>query len=185
LSLTFVVAAIADERAPAPAARLQGLVGERAVTTISGATRVEVYRLSIERGTKGERGVGGYQVNRAEPGQGDEFARRLSTTLLEGRTYDAGERNRCKFEPEVAFRAWSGEAWAEVLVSFRCGAVVVRGPDEGRKSIRSAKLHLSEAGRTAMLELVRAALGEGVTEASLRAEAEKKSKRAGEDASGE
>jgi hypothetical protein len=126
--LVLAVAAVLLGCADAPRPDAKGLASnytDRTKAILSGATKVEVFRLDgedLDLGGKtqatGERRIGGYRVTGQGPDQGREFAVRLAAVLSDEKTYT--DRFAACFWPGVAFRVWKDEECVEVLICFKC-----------------------------------------------------------------
>ena len=132
-------------------------LGAPAVETLSGATRVEVFRVSTQRAQEGTKGVGGYRITSTGAEQGEAFARRLSAVLLDEKTYQFDSSKVGRFVPVVGLRVWKGDRWVEVLLSFANDELVVFSPTAKGDAVRSAQEDCDGA-RGALVGLAKAAL---------------------------
>jgi len=89
------------------------------ISTLKGATRVEVFRVGSEKLQKPTSNtIGGYPILSAGKEKDQAFAGRLTNLLLgDGVTRNA---KKCGLEPGVAYRLWNGDQAVEVLVCFKC-----------------------------------------------------------------
>src|SRR5262249_278737 len=96
-------------------------LGRQTVDILSGATKVEVFRIDGkgDRQPKpGEAAMLGNPVTARGKDQDEAFAKKLADVLLDDRTYTE-EWAKC-FRPGVAFRVWRGSDSVKVLVCFQC-----------------------------------------------------------------
>jgi hypothetical protein len=122
---------------------------------MSRADRVEAYRIGPDKtAKKGARNVDGHPVLARGKDQGQKFAARLATVLLEDRTL-FGKSARC-FEPGVAFRMWHGEELVEVLICFECSNLrIISQKSKGKVLKRASGAFGGHAGP--LLKLVKEA----------------------------
>ena len=146
-----------DAPPPRPTPRVVQFLGERAAGTLSGATRVEVFRVSPKRAEEGEPDVGGYEITAGGKEQGQPFAKRLAGVLLDERTYRFDANKVGGFTPMVGLRVWKGDEAVEVLLSFATDELVVLSTNPADKSTRSAQEDF-DAARGALVELAKEAL---------------------------
>src|SRR5262245_36913522 len=103
---------------PKPPAAMTRLVGADVGAILSGATRVEVFRISISPQHKGEKGVGGYAAVTQGKDKGKEFAADLANALFRLRKYqDDSNPNKGHLLPVVGLRLWKGKQYAEVIIA--------------------------------------------------------------------
>ena len=160
VSIQIISSLLAAAAADVPAAvspAVTRFVGARAADTLAGATRVEVFRVSAQRAQEGAKGVGGYRIVTTGPEQGEAFARRLSAVLLDEKTYRFDTSKVGGFVPMVGLRAWKGDRWVEVLLSFANDELVVLSPTAKGDAVRSAQEDFDNA-RATLVELAKAAL---------------------------
>ena len=106
-----------------PSERVLQFLGRDAVSVITEAKRVEVFRLDpSERPLEpGEPEVSGYRVIATGRAKGKDFAARVRTLLLDERNYwFKGPSKICKPAPTVAFRLWHERKHADVVLCFEC-----------------------------------------------------------------
>ena len=115
---------VGAEGAREPSAKVKKRLGEKAIEVMSRADRVEAFRIGPEpTAKKGKKNVAGYPILSRGKDQGQKFAARLASVLLEdGTLFGKGVRG---FEPGVAFRMWHGEELVEVLICFKCDSLRV------------------------------------------------------------
>jgi hypothetical protein len=104
--------------------------------------------------------VAGFPVYAVGPAQSRDFAQRLTTALLDDRSYLHRDINKgCTFAPGVAFRVWAAQRFVDILVCFRCDQVEV-SPLAGRRGWNSVASDDIDPGRVAFLKLAQEALGD-------------------------
>src|SRR5687767_10602616 len=140
-----------------PTPRVVRFMGTNAAETLAGADRVEVFRVSTKRAREDDPEAGGYVVTATGAPRDAAFARRLAAVLLDEQSYRFDANRVGGFEPVVVLKAWKGERWADVLLSFGTDEVVVRSPGAKGGAVRSAQADASPSRRE-LLRLVREAL---------------------------
>jgi hypothetical protein len=151
-----VLFAAAVVAAADPSPRVVRFLGDRAAATLAGATKVEVFRLSPQRAKENQPSLGGYLVTAKGAEQGEPFAQRVASVLLDESTYDFATSKRGGFEPVVGFKLWKNGAWVEVVLSFANAELVVLSPT-GDGALRSAQEDF-DAARPALLKLAKDSL---------------------------
>lgn len=152
-----------------PSSRVRGLLGDQAVSVLSNANKVDVFRvqsgldenrpIAVQKAEAATRPALGqvdvYAITARAPSQGTEFARRLAAIVLAETTYRWDVASGCIFQPGVAFRVFSGDSWCDVIICFHCGqlAIVVPQPQGPPRRI----FH-DFADRAALVRLVKEAL---------------------------
>ncbi len=127
-----------DEKPAAASAKVKEKLGERAVAVLTGATRVEVFRVTADRDKKpDEPGVGGFAVTATAKEKDPAFAARLAAVLLDEKAYSNPRVLKC-FDPGVAYRVWKDKESVEVLVCFKCRNLRVITRDAEGKEVRRA-----------------------------------------------
>ncbi len=113
----------------------QKKLGEKAVSILQGATRVETFRLVdgpydgyVKAGTSGDE-IADYPVSSHGQTVGREFAADLSHAVLDPRTFAGLNDTSCEINPGVAFRAWRGRECVEVIVCYHCQQMLVTTKD--------------------------------------------------------
>lgn len=108
---------------------------DKTVAILSGATKVEVFRLDgtnyleSEKETKpNEKRMGGFLVTAQRKDQDKDFAAKLTNILFDERTYSKTFA-KC-FWPGVAFRVWKDQTFIEVLICFKCDNFYCGPPQE-------------------------------------------------------
>lgn len=130
LLLAFVIAGLVGfVREP------QKKLGEKTVSILQGATRVETFRLvenpdgdPAKAGTSGDEIVD-YPVSSHGQIVGREFAADLSHAVLDPRTFAGMNDGTCEINPGVAFRVWRGRECVEVIVCYHCQQMLVTTKD--------------------------------------------------------
>jgi|GEM_PF-1129113 len=114
--------------------------GARAIDILSGATRVEAFRLKAEPGQKeGPTTLGSAQrqwtITATGKEKGKEFAAKVRTLLLDGTADTYG------WEPEldradIAFRLWQDRESVTLIVNFETGTITVVARDATGRQLR-------------------------------------------------
>jgi hypothetical protein len=116
LALVFLVLLIGS------IAFLWSPLDRRTTTILSGATKVEVFRVAGKEppteASSGELRIGGFRVLSQGKDQGRVFADRLAAVLSQWKTYSFTYA-KC-YWPGVAFRVWKGEEIVDILICFKC-----------------------------------------------------------------
>ena len=155
--LVFVFVCACALRATEAPPRVVRFVGAAAAETLAGAERVEVFRVSSRRAREDDPEAGGYVVAATGPEQGRAFAGRLAGVLLDEGSYRFQSNRVGGFEPVVVLKAWKGDRWVDVLLSFATDEVVVRSPGAKDGAVRSAQADVGPA-RAELVRLVKEAL---------------------------
>jgi hypothetical protein len=103
-------------------------LGDQNIAVLSGATKVEVFRLGGRK--PGDKGVHLWGFAATGKEQGKAFAARLAELVLHDKTHDNGKFAIGCFEPGVAFRVWKDTKHVSVLVCFKCHNLQVHDADE-------------------------------------------------------
>ena len=136
--------------------RVDQLLGDRAVSVLKSADRVEIYRVEDRHlPPSGKNEIGGYPILERGEDQGPAFARNLAKVLLDDGSYEWEMAKGCTFDPGLACRVWSGKESILVLVCFHCDEVAII-PDEAHSDVR--RYGESDPARPALLRLAKAAL---------------------------
>ncbi len=113
----------------------QKKLGEKTVSILKGATRVETFRLiespygdPAKAGTSGDE-IADYPISSQGQIVGREFAADLSHAVLDPRTFAGMNDTTCDINPGVAFRAWRGRECVEVIVCYHCQQMLVTTKD--------------------------------------------------------
>jgi hypothetical protein len=118
--------------------RKQKELDDRTAPILSGATKVEVFRIdggNEQGGPKtvikpGDPTIGGYAILSKGKDQTPEFAARLNDLLTDSRTYT--DQYAACFVPGVAFRIWKGEECVDLVICFKCHNFYLGPPSDGR-----------------------------------------------------
>jgi hypothetical protein len=109
-----------ESRAVAPEVKTH--LDEKTVAILSGATKVEVFRLEgagpVNPQASAKRHISGFAVAAQGKDQGRAFARKLADVLLDEKTYST--TFALCFTPGVAFRVWKKDESVDVLICFKC-----------------------------------------------------------------
>lgn len=118
-------------------------LGDRTLSILNGATRVETFRLDDSRdgdqvkdGTTGQEIVD-YPLTFQGQTLGPGFAAKLSRAVQDPRTYVGPNDVTCLINPGVAFRAWRGHECVEVIVCYHCQQMIVTMKDVRGSVVRS------------------------------------------------
>ena len=110
-------------------------LGDRTLSILNGATRVETFRLDDSRdgdqvkdGTTGQE-IADYPLTSQGSTRGPEFAAKLSRAVRDPRTFIGPNDTTCLINPGVAFRAWRGHECVEVIVCYHCQQMIVTMKD--------------------------------------------------------
>ena len=121
-------------------------MGDRAVSILSNATRVETFRLDDSRekdegepkeGTSGDE-IADYPLKSQGHTLGPAFAAKLSQALTNPRTFIGPNDVTCEINPGVAFRAWRGQECVEVIICFHCQQMLITTKDAKGLEVHSA-----------------------------------------------
>jgi hypothetical protein len=129
---------------------------EAAQEILSGATRVECFRIDPRTSGKGEH-IDGYVVTATAEEQGRDFAAKLAAALKDEKSY--GDPARCFF-PGVGFRAWKGKESVDVVICYLCSNFYVVARDENGKEVARTPYIGFQCNRAAFVELAKAAFPE-------------------------
>ena len=132
---------------------------EEARKIISGATRVECFRIDPRIAEKGgqERDakfIDGYPITSTGKERGRDFAEKLAAALTDEKSY--GGPARCFF-PGVGFRAWNGEESVDVIICYLCSNFYVVACDADGKAVARSELAGFQGNWTAFVELAKSA----------------------------
>jgi hypothetical protein len=139
--ILFILVLFNEPSPPNVSRQVKGFLGNRTVSILAGATRVEVFRVSSVRDIKGtsKMRIGEYPVVSTGKEQGKPFAQRLSAVLFDNRNYEFAGGTACNFAPGVAFRIgkdgeadaalrfWKDGEYVDVLLCFACNEFAVIG----------------------------------------------------------
>ena len=113
----------------------QKKLGEKTVSILQGATRVETFRLIdgpyddyAKAGTSGNE-ITDYPIISQGQIVGRAFAANLAQAVLDPRTYASMNDVSCEINPGVAFRAWRGRECVEVILCYHCHQMLVTTKD--------------------------------------------------------
>ncbi len=173
-----VCLAIALDAKPArdadPAPEVRGLLGDRVLAVLDGATRVEVFRLKADRvpqppgAPKGE-DAAGFPIVSTGKARDARFAARVAAVLRDKGTYEFDRPKGCILRPGVAFRLWKGKQSVDLALCFECDILVVVARDEAGKSVHRASKDF-DPGRPALVKLARDAFPDDPEIQALRAD---------------
>jgi hypothetical protein len=148
-----------------PPARLRERYGEKTIAILQGAKRVEVFRLAPRdyqapekaKPEEADQRFGGYKVTARGEDQGEDFATRAATALLDGRNFELDRAKACKFDPGVGLRFWKGDEAAELLLCYSFSSLQVVAPDPRAQGVQIPMADFGP-GREAFVKLAREAL---------------------------
>lgn len=116
-------------------------LGPQAVSILSGATRVEAFRIDSSRDNAQDSAkassnptILGYKITATGKEQGAVFASRLASVLLDDRAYQ-GIGDLCMFQPAIALRAWHGQEYINIVICLHCGDIVLDAIDASGKTV--------------------------------------------------
>jgi hypothetical protein len=132
---------------------------DSALRILSGATRVECFRIDPRTADKGDgkpdaKQIDGYPITSTGKEQGREFAGKLSAALKDEKSY--GPPARCFF-PGVGFRAWKGKESVDVVICYMCSNLYVVARDAEGKQIAQTGLSGFKENRAAFVQLAKVA----------------------------
>ena len=118
-------------------------LGDRTLSILNGATRVETFRLDDSRdgdqvkdGTTGQE-IADYPLTFQGQTLGPPFAAKLSRAVRDPRTYVGPNDVTCLINPGVAFRAWRGRECVEVIICYHCQQMLVTRKDTQGRSVHT------------------------------------------------
>jgi hypothetical protein len=131
-----LASAAREEKAVEPSKKVVEALGEPTVGFLKGTTKVEAFRIKLDKADKeGVKTVGGYPITATGKEQGKDFAGKLRDVLFADATYE-GRSARC-FEPGVAFRARTDKKESvEVIICFHCSNLSVISYDANGKVVK-------------------------------------------------
>jgi hypothetical protein len=165
-ALAFGGCGASQPNPPAPGkfarpANVSELIGSKTRAILTGATKVEAFRIRGEGSSDPQRlivaKVGGYEaVAKSTPSR--PVVDRLLAALLNENTYRWGGRTRCIFVPGLGFRFEKGSEAVEILFCFGCKDVNITTTDgEGTREVWER----FEPGEAEIDAIGREALGAG------------------------
>jgi hypothetical protein len=120
LGLSIVLPGWAEDKPAEVSAKVKEKLGARTLAILSGATKVEVFRIDREQPNKdSDKKIGEYFITATGKEQGKDFVARLTPLLFDERTYFRSRPSRCH-DPGVAYRLWKDKESVEILVCFHC-----------------------------------------------------------------
>jgi hypothetical protein len=136
----------------------QGLP-EAARKILSGATRVECFRIDPRTSDSGDekpggKAIDGYPITATAKEQGRAFAGKLVDALNDEKSY--GPPARCFF-PGVGLRVWKGKESLDVIICFSCSNFYVVARDEDGKEVARTAQAGFDAAITSWVKLARQA----------------------------
>lgn len=158
LALAIGAAWAEDEKPKGPSDKVKAWMGgERPVSIIAGATRVEVFRVNPEKPNEPMgKECGGYPVIATAKEQGKEFAGKIAAIVFDEKTYDFEKGKKCMFEPGVGFRLWKDKDWVDVVLCFHCDELEISTIPPGEKERKSAHEDF-DAARAVLVKLCKEA----------------------------
>jgi hypothetical protein len=155
-------------------AKLKEKLGEKTVAILSGATRVEVFRIDKAQPKKeGDKEIGGIAITATGKEQGKELVSRLTPLLFNDRTFFSDPKYKCH-DPGVAYRLWKDKESVEVLLCFRCRNLSVTAKDADGKVIHKAFGNFEDAMFGPLAKVAKEALPEDKEIQALPEDGEKK-----------
>jgi hypothetical protein len=135
---------------------------EPALKILSGATRVECFRIDPRTADKGEgkpsaKHIDGYPFTATAKEQGRDFAGKLTAALKEEKSY--GPPARCFF-PGVGFRAWKDKESVDVVICYMCSNFYAVARDADGKEVARTQLTGFGGNWAAFVELAKAAFSD-------------------------
>jgi hypothetical protein len=132
---------------------------EAALKILSGATRVECFRIDPRtadtgEGKPGAKHIDGYPITATAKEQGRDFADKLTAALKDEQSY--GPAARCFF-PGVGFRAWKDKESVDVVICYMCSNFYVVAHDADGKEVARTQLAGFQGNWAAFVQLAKAA----------------------------
>jgi len=147
----------AKDNKPVVSAKVKKHLGEKTVGLLTGATKVEVFRVNTTTPLEDDKTVAGFRITATGPEQDAKFAARLVSVALNEKTYAWNIAKGCEFSPGVAFRVWNGEESVVIAICFQCDQVQITAFDKNGKAGKPVYGE-SDPGRAALVRLAKAAL---------------------------
>lgn len=168
LALSITTAAPKKKKAPpppppaptAPSEKLADAMGSKPVAVFESATQFTVYRVNGAPGVRPAPELAvGQDFERAGTGATltAEQLKKLRAIMYDEKSFKLDQVPKCNFEPDAAIIAQSGVDAVEVLLSFKCDALMFFATKPGGRSIPGSMLHFKPA-RKDMLALVKEVL---------------------------
>jgi len=115
----------------------KSFLGDRMVSILSGAKRVEVFLIEPKpTPSDASRTIQGYPIRLQGKDQGPTFAARLRTILLDDRTYSFDSFKGCIFSPGVVFRFRNGDELVEIITCYKCSEFLIVAKDDRGAVVR-------------------------------------------------
>lgn len=136
------------------ARRLRQVVGDRGISVLRDATRVEAFRIADtddldyafgrHKDVRSDLGkIDGYTITSRGEEIGRGFAERLSGYLLEGKHYFISLD--CLPDPGVAFRVWRGRESVSLIICYECDYLKVFVHDERGSNVHRGSSYFKDA----------------------------------------
>jgi len=151
----------AEDKPRGPTEKVRAFLGgERVVGILSGATRVECFRVFPEKPNEPMgKECGGYPVISTAKDQTRDFAADIAAVLLDEKTYDFEKAKKAVYQPAVGFRLWRDKDWADVTVSFASDEIEISSKLPTDREITTAHEDCDTA-RAALIKLAKIAFPE-------------------------
>jgi hypothetical protein len=130
---------------------------EAALKILSGATRVECFRIDPRSSKQGEgkpdgKQLDGYPITTTGKERGADFAERLAAASKDEKSY--GPSARCFF-PGVGFRAWNGKETVDVVICYQCSNFYVVARDANGKQLARSEMAGFQDNAAAFVKLAK------------------------------
>jgi hypothetical protein len=144
----------------APSEKLAEAMGTKPVAVLESATQFTVYRVNAAPGVRPAPELAvGQDFERAGAGAAltAEQLKKLRAIMYDEKSFKLDQAPKCNFVPDAAIIAQSGVEAVEVLLSFKCDALMFFATKPGGRSIPGSLLHFKPS-RKDILALVKEAL---------------------------
>jgi hypothetical protein len=142
--------------APKPSEKVKKLFGEKALTVLDGATKVEVFRVDSDKPGEKDKTVAGYRITAPGKDQDEKFAAKIAAAVLDEKNYEWEAAKGCIFRPGVAFRVWKGEESVAFVICFSCDQMDIATLGKDGTKVKSGFAE-TDPGRAALVKLAKAA----------------------------
>lgn len=168
VALSLMGAAPKKKKAPpapppaptAPSEQLAEAMGTKPVAVLESGTTFTAFRVKGAPGVRPAPALAvGQDFERVGTGTAlnAEQLKKLRGILYDEKSFKLDQVPKCEFSPDAAIIAQSGVDAVEVLMSFKCDALMFFATKPGGRSIPGAMLHFKPA-RKALLALVKETL---------------------------
>jgi hypothetical protein len=96
--------------------------------------------------------IDGLLITACGPTFGKSFANQLSGVVSDSKSYGR-DGKKCIMIPGVVFRVWNGKTFADVVLCFHCGQVVIFGYDNTGKEMSSTSGTIATTGFARLVKI--------------------------------